>query len=88
MLLLLGYEDMIANKVPFEMTVRAVPPEFFVALIFAGKAKRIIRLEVSDHKLLQWAEALKVDLDKLDSASLVVNETQTEIPLSLWPGDG
>jgi hypothetical protein len=85
MLLLLGYEDMIANKIPFEMMVRAVPPDFFVALIFAGKAKRLIRLEVSDQRLLKWAEYLKVDLEKIDSVSLTVDETQTEIPLSLWP---
>jgi hypothetical protein len=83
MLLLLGYEDMIADKVPFEMTVRVVPPEFFIALITAGKARKLIRLDVSDQRLLRWAQAIKIDLEKIDSLSFVVDETQTEIPLGL-----
>jgi hypothetical protein len=84
MALIIDYESMIANRVPFETKVKEIPPTFFVALIFAGKKKRLIRLEVSDQRLLTWAECMKVDFTKIDSASMVVDETRTEIPLSLW----
>jgi hypothetical protein len=85
MRLVLEYPTMVANRVPFETKVKDLPPLFVVALVFlAGKEKRVIRLEVNDTRLLEWAEGMKVDFGKLDSASIVIDETRTEIPASLW----
>jgi hypothetical protein len=84
MTLLLEYEGIITNGIPFESKIKDVPPAFFVALVFAGKRKRVIRLEVSDARILDWAEYVKVDFSTIDSISLSPDESHTEIPLSLW----
>jgi hypothetical protein len=84
MLLILGYEEMIKNNVPFEM-VRGLPPEFLVALLVTGKAKKLIGHEVGDQRLRNWAESRKIDLENLHNVRLEHDETKTAFPLSLWP---
>jgi hypothetical protein len=84
MQLMLDYETLVSNRVPFEMQVKNVPPDFFIALIFIGKRKGLIRLEVNDQKLLNLAEYLNIDISKIESTSLAVDETRTDIRLSVW----
>jgi hypothetical protein len=79
---LLSYQEIIAKKIQFEERARDLPPRFLVALVFAGKNKRLIPLEVSDVRILNWAAYLKVDVSCVD-AKMEADESRTEIPFAL-----
>jgi len=76
---------MLKKKIQFEEKARDVPPKFFVGLIFAGKRKRLIPLELSDLRLLHWADYMKIDISNIDRYVIEVDEKATEIPLTVWP---
>jgi hypothetical protein len=79
----LDYEEILRKKIPFEERARDLPPKFLVAVVFSGKKKGLIPLEVSDARLLSWAAYLKVDISRVD-ATVFADESQTEVPLALW----
>jgi hypothetical protein len=81
---LLEYEHMLRHRIRFEERAKHVPPKFFVALVFAGKRKRLISLQLSDQKIITWAEHMKIDLTNIDGYTITVDESNTEIPMSLW----
>jgi hypothetical protein len=82
------YQSIIEESIPFEEVVTDLPIDFMIALVVAGKRKRLIALEVSDKRILAAADFLKVDLSLIDEIRMVLDETKTEIPsfdqLSVW----
>jgi hypothetical protein len=83
MALVLEYETIIANKIPLGQRVGGLPPAFFAALVFAGKRKRMIKLEISDRPILKWIGELGIDVRDI-LRPLDIDETATEVPLDLW----
>jgi hypothetical protein len=80
MQLLLDYEMIIRNGVPFGERVGDVPPGFFAAIVLLGKGKGIIPLQVSDQRILKWTEDMGIDIGTVLSTVMTVDETQTEFP--------
>jgi hypothetical protein len=81
--LLLEYETIIANRIPFAERVADVPPAFFAALVFAGKKKRMIKLEICDRWILKWITDLGIDVADTQQP-LGIDETSTEVPRDIW----
>jgi hypothetical protein len=79
---LLEYEDIIARGIQFEDVAGSVPPKVLLSMVFAGKRKKVIPLEVSDFRILNWAIYLKVDFSAVDGR-VVPDESRTVVPLEL-----
>jgi hypothetical protein len=80
----LEYEHMLQQNVQFDERAKHVPPKFFAALVFAAKRKGLLPLQLSDQRLINWADYMKIDLTDIDRYTLTVDESKTEIPMSLW----
>jgi hypothetical protein len=78
----LDYEQIIAKRIPFEERGKDLPPQFLLSIVFSGKKKGVIPLEVSDQRILNWATYLKVAI--APDTQVVADESQTVVPLSLW----
>jgi hypothetical protein len=83
MALLLEYETIVTDRIPFQERVGDLPPAFFAALVFAGKRKRMIKLEISDQKLLKWINDLGIDVADTQRP-LGIDEAMMEVPANLW----
>ena len=80
-----NYEKIIAESKPFENYGPHIPPDFLVALVFMSKKKALIPLEISDKRILGFAEYMKVDLTKVTGDTfLCVDESVTTVPVTVW----
>jgi hypothetical protein len=80
---MLDYERITSEAIPFETAVPNLPVEFVVAVVFAGKRKGVIPLEISDRRLLIFGDYMGVDFATLDQA-VEPDADLPEIPLAFW----
>lgn len=79
------YQTIIEKSIPFEEYGPDLPPSYICAIIFEAKRKGLVPLEISDERLLNFAEYTKVDLMNLSKQGrLRADVSQVVIPESLW----
>jgi hypothetical protein len=78
------YAEALTDSLPFVEIAPDLPPDFLLALVFAGKRKRILGLELSDRRILATAESANVDIALVESIKLVCKQEPLELPHSLW----
>lgn len=79
------YQKIIEESIPFEEYGPDLPPSYICAIIFEAKRKGLVPLEISDERLLNFAEYTKVDLMNLSTQGrLRADVSQAVIPESLW----
>ena len=84
-----SYEMIIRQSIPFENYRLHLPPDFIVALVFMAKRKGLVPLEISDRRILKFAEYMKVDITKVTGDTfLFVDESVTAVPITLWDASG
>jgi hypothetical protein len=83
-LFLTSYETIIQNNIPFPEVAPDLPMDFLLALVFTGKRERLIKLELSDRRILASAEEANVDVAAVEEIKLTFDESHTDIPLSVW----
>ncbi|KAK8838398.1 hypothetical protein M9Y10_033024 [Tritrichomonas musculus] len=77
------YNEIIKENTPFEAAAPNLPPEFIVRLIFSGKWKSLIPYEVSDDRIVNFADFLKLDIDQSLNYVMKFDLNQPP-PLSIW----
>jgi hypothetical protein len=80
----LNYAMVLRDSIPFEEIAPDLRMDFLLALLFAGKRKRIIPLEISDKRILAEAEQQNVDISRVEEFRLICDESTADIPQALW----
>jgi hypothetical protein len=80
----LNYRTIIKDSIRFAEIAPDLPMDFLLGLLFAGKHKRIIPLEISDRRILSAAEQHQVDVAHVDEFRLRFDESTHDIPSTLW----
>ncbi|OHT08956.1 hypothetical protein TRFO_22287 [Tritrichomonas foetus] len=82
--LIKNYPKIIQDSTPFEVAAPNLPPDFVVGLIFTGKKKNMIPFEISDDRIIKFADYLRLDISKAINYKLKIDESKTNLPSTLW----
>jgi hypothetical protein len=81
---ILNYQRVLRDSVAFDEVAPDIPADFLLAMVMAGKRKRLIPLELSDKRVLAAADAAGIDVSRLDDVCLRAKEPELDVPHAIW----